>query len=342
MSLNSDQQSPERTDESGSDEPGPASERPLSLRITRVSEEAQGVRSFELRSVNGDVLPAFTAGAHLEVYPRDDLIRHYSLCNDPAERDRYEIAVLREGDGRGGSVAMHDDLQEGAILKVSTPRNHFPLAGREASFHLLIAGGIGVTPMMAMIAELEARNADFKMHYCTRSAERTAFAERLAPLVEEGRVVIHHDSGEPEQGLDLAATLGDFRPGMHVYICGPPGFMTAAMASVGAWPPHAVHTEYFTAAEPGADWEDHPFQIKLERSGVTLDVAADQSIVDVLRANGYDVETSCQEGYCGTCITRYLSGEPEHRDTVLDESDRRNYVMVCCARAQGPLLVLDI
>lgn len=312
------------------------------LDVACITQEAEDIKSFELRSPDGNPLPEFAAGAHLEVRLPDGMLRQYSLCNDPAERDRYLIAVLREQAGRGGSAAMHDTIKEGGRLTVSTPRNHFPLAGREANFHLLIAGGIGVTPMMAMIAELASRGADYKLHYCTRSPEKTAFTGRLGPLIDDGRAVLHHDGGDPAKGLDLAATLGDFRPGMHVYVCGPPGFMSAAMASVGAWPPHAVHTEYFTAAERDEDWEDTPFQIKLGHDGELLDVPADKSIVDVLRAHGRDVETSCEEGYCGTCITRYLEGDPEHRDTVLDDSDHAKYVMVCCARSNGPVLVLDM
>lgn len=321
---------------------GEAGKATMKVRVKAITREADGISSFELVDPAGRDLPAFTAGAHIDVYPGDDLMRQYSLCNDPAERHRYLIAVLREEDGRGGSVAMHDSVGEGSELTISEPRNHFSLAGREASFHLLIAGGIGVTPMMAMVATLEAEGKDYILHYCTRSPERTAFRDRLAPLIEKGRVVLHHDNGDPSKGLDLAATLGDFRPGMHCYFCGPPGFMSAAMASVGAWPPHAVHKEYFTAAERDGEWEDLPFQVKLARSGEVLDVPAERTIIEVLRAQGLDVETSCEEGYCGTCLTRYLEGEPEHRDTVLDDADKEEFVMICCARTRGGLLVLDL
>lgn len=328
---------------SGADTDSDRSEFPV--RVAQTVQEAADIRRFELVRPDGGELPAFSAGAHIHVRLGEDLTRQYSLCNDPAERHRYEIAVLREQDGRGGSKAMHDTVGEGDLLSISGPDNHFPLAGREATFHLLLAGGIGVTPMMAMITELERRGGDYLMHYCTRAPEKTAFAERLAPLVAAGKVVLHHDGGDPAKGLDIAATLAEHRPGMHLYVCGPSGFMSAANAAVGAWPPHAVHQEYFTAAELSEEdkaWDAKPFEVRLARSGETLEIPAGQSIVEVLRAHGYDVETSCEEGYCGTCLTRYVDGDPVHRDTVLDEGDRKSYVMICCARARNGTLVLDL
>jgi vanillate O-demethylase ferredoxin subunit len=316
----------------------------LALRVVSVTPEAQDIVSVELAHPDGEQLPAFTAGAHIDVHLADGLTRQYSLCNAPAERHRYLVAVLNEPSGRGGSQAMHR-LQPGDIVTVSGPRNNFALAGREASFHLLLAGGIGVTPMMAMIAELKARKADFRLHYCTRNKERTAFLRRLKPLIKQGKVVLHHDDGDPARGLDIAAMLAAPVPGQHVYVCGPAGFMAVAKASVGAWPPHAVHFEHFIAValtEEEAAWDKVPFKIKIKKTGEVFDVPADCSIVNALRTHGIGVETSCEDGYCGTCITRYVEGEPVHRDTVLSEGERKNYVMVCRARARSPTLVLDI
>jgi vanillate O-demethylase ferredoxin subunit len=228
------------------------------------------------------------------------------------------------------------------VLLVSPPRNHFPLAGSEARFHLLLAGGIGITPMLAMIAEIERRASPWHMHYCTRSPARTAFLDRLRPLIAAGKVELHHDDGDPARSLDLKKTLATFEVGTHVYYCGPPGFMSAAKAGVGAWPPFNVHCEYFTTAEGRPDAHNAPFRIKIKRSGQVLEVPADRSIVAVLRDNGYEIETDCEDGYCGTCITPYLEGEPEHRDTVLSEDERKRYAMICCARARSPMLVLDL
>lgn len=315
----------------------------LIVRIQSVVRETDDILRLELVDPSGSELPVFTAGAHLDVHIADGLIRQYSLSSDPADRHRYEIAVLNERAGRGGSKALHETAKPGLTWTVSMPRNHFPLI-EGASRHLLIAGGIGVTPMMAMIATLEAREADWRMHYCTRAPEKTAFPARLKPLIDAGKVIMHHDGGDPSKGLDIPATLRSVVPGTHLYYCGPPGFMAAVTEAASHWPKDSVHCEYFTAPtdRPAVAQANEPFQIKLKSSGKVLDVPADKTIVQVLRDNGIDVDTSCEEGYCGTCLTRYLDGEPEHRDTVLDDNDRAQYLMVCCARSRSPLLVLDL
>jgi ferredoxin-NADP reductase len=317
----------------------------FAVRVNAIREEADGIRSFEFVSPDGSDLPPFTAGAHLHVHLDDKISRQYSLCNDPAERHRYVVAVLREENGRGGSKLMHDSISEGQEVWISGPENHFALADRAVNFHLLLAGGIGVTPMMAMIEELERRGHDYRMHYCTRGPERTAFLDRLAPRIEAGKVVLHHDGGDPARGLDVKATLAEHRIGMHLYACGPAGFLQAVNSSVGAWPPHTVHQEYFTAREMTEEekaWDTKPFQVKIASTGAVIDIPAGRSIVDVLRDYGINVQTDCQEGYCGTCITHYVEGDPVHRDTVLDDTDREDYVMICCARARSDLLVLDL
>jgi vanillate O-demethylase ferredoxin subunit len=312
----------------------------LDTRVTQVRREAEDIVSIELADAAGEALPPFEPGAHVDVHVAGGFLRQYSLCNDPAERHRYVIAVLREPNGRGGSATLYG-IKPGEMLTVSYPRNHFPLAGREAQSHLLLAGGIGVTPMMAMVAALKARGAEYRMHYCTRSPERTAFLDRLGPDIEAGRVVLHHDGGDPSKGLDIAALLASYRLGTHLYYCGPASFMNGVKNATGAWPPHTVHFEYFTAPEHEA-YDNAPFQIEIAGTGQLFDVPASESIVDVLRANDFSIDTDCREGYCGTCITRYLKGEPEHRDTVLSEKERKNYVMICCARAKVSPLVLDL
>lgn len=315
----------------------------LDVRLAKITPETSDISAFEFTHPDGADLPPFTAGAHIEVHLGDGQVRSYSLCNDPAERHRYVVAVLREQDGRGGSLAMHDRLKAGDTVTISGPRNHFALAGREATFHLLLAGGIGVTPMVAMIAELEARGAQWHMHYCTRSPERTAFRDQLAPYVAAGKVTLHHDGGDPSRGLDLAGALGDFAPGTHVYFCGPAGFMTAAKGSVGAWPPHAVHFEHFTAPEDdGTVHSNSAFRVKLKNSGKEVEVPADKSILEVLRDEGLTIDSECEDGFCGTCITRILAGEPDHRDSVLSDGERKTYMMICCSRAKGDVLKLDL
>ncbi|MCL4768046.1 MAG: PDR/VanB family oxidoreductase [Hyphomicrobiaceae bacterium] len=314
------------------------------MRITDVIDEAEGIRSFRLQAENGGELPPFTPGAHINIRLGAGLVRQYSLAGDSADNGTYRVAVLREDQGRGGSKAIHA-VVAGDTLGISTPRNNFPLAGFEASFHLLIAGGIGITPMLSMIAELERRKAEWLLHYCTRSRERTAFREELQPLVEAGKVVLHHDGGDPAKGLDIAALLAEYQPGHHVYVCGPKGMMQIAKAAVGAWPPHCVHFEHFAATEltsEDAAWDKKPFKIKIARTGQVVNVPARVGAVDALRNAGYEIETSCLEGYCGTCITRYTEGDPVHRDTVLSAADRKSYVMLCRARSRSRMLVIDI
>lgn len=317
----------------------------LHARLHAIVLEADGIATFEFRHAGRGELPAFTAGAHIDVHIRPGCVRQYSLCNDPRERHRYVVAVLREEAGRGGSKAMHDELRIGQSVTLGAPRNFFPLAA-DARRHLLVAGGIGVTPMMAMAAELEAQHREFFLHYCTRSPERTAFRERVESLAGAGRAAIHHDGGEPSRGLDLRALLGRHEAGTHLYYCGPAGFMQAAGAAAAHWPPGNVHAEHFTAPASGGSAAGQAansrFQVRLARSGLDLDVPADKSIVDVLREHDVFIETSCTQGYCGTCLTRYLAGEPEHRDTVLDDDDRREFVLVCCARSRTPTLELDL
>lgn len=314
-----------------------------SVRVGAITREAEDILSFELVDPAGRDLPWFTAGAHIDVHIGDGMVRQFSLCNDPSERHRYVIAVLKEPDGRGGSRALHDTVRPGGLLSVSEPRNYFPLA-EDAAHHLLLAGGIGVTPMMAMVEALEAKGADYFLHYCARAPENTAFLDRLRPLVDAGRVALHHDGGDPRRGLDIDATLKNPEPGTHLYYCGPPGFMSAAASAVVHWPEGTVHFEYFTAPEDGAagDRENTPFQVKIASTGDVFGVPADKTIVEVLREAGLPIDTSCEDGYCGTCLTRYLEGEPEHRDMVLDDEDRAEFVLICCARAKTSLLVLDL
>src|SRR6185312_15298600 len=208
-------------------------DRTLNLRVRAIRHETPDIAAFELVDPEGRELPPFTAGAHIDVRVADKIQRQYSLCNDPGERHRYEIAVLKERNGRGGSLGMHA-IAEGQSLSVSSPVNRFPLAGREARFHLLLAGGIGVTPMMAMIAELEAKQRPWKMHYCTKSREGSAFMNRLEPFIAAKKVEVHHDNGDPKKGLDIARAVSAFEIGTHLYFCGPPGFMSAAKNAVGA------------------------------------------------------------------------------------------------------------
>lgn len=314
------------------------------LVVKRIELLAQDIRSFELVHPDGQDLLPFTPGAHLDFHLPDGQIRQYSLCSDPRERQRYVIAVLREAGGRGGSVVMHDQVREGDRVEIGGPRNNFPLAEEGVERHLLLAGGIGVTPMMAMVARLQAQGASFSMHYCTKSPEHTAFKDQLSGLVADGRVALHHDGGNPADGLDIAGALATPPPGTHLYYCGPAGFMAAAKQASEHWPKGTVHFEYFSvdeAVEAAAPAPDG-FQVRIASTGATFFVPADKTIVQVLAEQGIEVETSCESGLCGTCITRYLEGDIDHRDMVLDDDEQSEYLTVCCSRSKGPLLILDL
>ncbi len=315
----------------------------MTLRITQIVFEAENILRYVLTDPAELPLSPFSAGAHIDLHLPGGLVRPYSLCSDPTDRSRYDVAVLRDEKGRGGSKAVHDTLRAGALITVSTPRNQFPLVDA-ATRHLLLAGGIGVTPMIAMILELERLGQPYEMHYCTRAPEVTAFRDFLAPRIQNGSVIIHHDGGDPAQGLDIGALLKDPQAGTHLYYCGPGGFMDAVKGASAHWPKGTVHFEYFSApADPvvvvGGNAE---FQVKIRDTGDVFDVPADKSIVSVLRENGYAIDTQCEEGFCGTCMTRYVEGEPDHRDLVLDDDDRGQFLLICCSRAKSPVIVLDI
>lgn len=329
----------------------------LTARVLSIRYEAENINSFELVAPDGAELPPFSAGAHIDLHLDNGKVRQYSLCNDPTERHRYVVAILRDFSGRGGSVAIFEKVRPGGTLTISAPRNHFPLA-TSASTHMLVAGGIGVTPMMAMLAQLEAEGADFVLHYCARTPGKAAFRERLEKSGVADRLHFHYDGGDPSKGLDVELLLRDRAPGTHLYYCGPPGFMAAVRRASAHWPNEAVHYEYFTpgrstppdpstearppaALGPGAD-TPIDFQIKIKSTGALYSVPNGKTIVQVLRECGMDVETSCESGLCGTCRTRYLEGEPEHRDFVLDDVEKKEYLLICCARSKSRLLVLDL
>lgn len=235
---------------------------------------------------------------------------------------------------------------------ISKPRNNFPLA-TNAKRHLFLAGGIGITPIMAMIHELKSAGGHFELHFSARTPERTAFAEELAPLVKAGRAFIYHDEGDLSRGLKIADLLKEYCEGTHLYYCGPSGYMAAVKAAAAQWPAKALHCEYFTAPvalvseqlETVRRTEDaiaFGFQVKVNSTDAVYDIPNDKSIAIVLRENGIDVVTSCENGLCGTCRTRYLAGAPEHRDYILSEEEKIREVLICCARSRTPLLILDL
>ncbi|GAB3494148.1 PDR/VanB family oxidoreductase [Curvibacter fontanus] len=317
----------------------------LQLLVRQIRREAVGIHSYELVHPQGQALPAFTAGAHIDVHLGAGLVRQYSLSNAPSERHRYVIAVLREEQGRGGSRALHDEVAVGQLVGVSAPRNHFELRPglRRA---ILLAGGIGITPLKAMAHALAEQGVAHTLHYCVRDADRVAFADELHALRSEGRAQLHLDGGKPADGLDIPALLREPEAGTHVYYCGPAGFMAACRQATAHWPEGSVHCEHFKAPEPDAAAGAVPagsFRAQIASSGLILLVPAHQSLADALIEAGAALDTSCVSGLCGTCKVGYRSGEVEHQDHILSETEQRSCLTPCVSRGKaGDLLVLDL
>jgi ferredoxin-NADP reductase len=323
----------------------PAAGNTLELMVRQIRFEGKGINSYEFVDPAGGSLPPFTAGAHIDVHLTGSLVRQYSLSNAPSERHRYVIGVLRDEAGRGGSKAVHETWRVQDRVRVSVPRNNFELAA-DARKVILLAGGIGVTPLKAMAHRLEEAGIDYEMHYCARDESCTAFASELAAIKAGGRLHFHFDQGDPAQGLDIAALLREPEADQHVYYCGPGGFMKACAAASGHWPAGTVHFEHFKVPERAASDSVAAavgeFIVKIASTGQMIPVASDQSIADALEDAGVTVETSCRAGLCGTCKVRYLSGEVEHNDCILDDAEKHEYLTACVSRATSPELVLDL
>ncbi|WP_408278188.1 MULTISPECIES: PDR/VanB family oxidoreductase [Paraburkholderia] len=316
----------------------------LSMRVLRKTNEADGICSFELIAESGEELPAFTAGAHLDVQipGPENFVRQYSLANSPADRKRYLIGVLLDASGRGGSRSMHERVNEGDLLRVSPPKNHFPLVPDTRSA-LILAGGIGVTPLLAMAEELHRNHVSFDFHYAARSVARMAFRERLEKSPYRERVHFYLDDQSSGQPLNLTTILSTPNPGVHLYICGPRGFLDAAIgvAHASGWSEAQIHFEAFSNQVQEAG---DAFDLRLARSERIIRVGANEPVIHALSRNGIEVPTSCEQGVCGTCLTRVISGIPDHRDMYLtqQERERNDQFLPCCSRSRSSILVVDL
>ena len=315
----------------------------IEVEVTAICDAAEGVRAFTLAGADGAKLPHFTAGAHVDVHLPGGLIRQYSLCGDPDLGGDYEIAVLREPLSRGGSVAMHE-VQRGTRLRISAPRNLFPLE-EMAESTLLFAGGIGITPILAMAHRLHRLGRDFELHYCARTPARAAFLERLRALPFAACIAPHFSDGVEMQRLNAAALLANPAPGAHLYVCGPGGFMERVFSSARAagWPETHMHREYFSA--PAADGPGElAFAMEIASTGKVLNVPAGRTALQVLHNHGVDVAASCEQGLCGTCLIPILSGIPDHRDIYLTDEEHaaNDQFTPCCSRAKSAKLILDL
>jgi len=314
-----------------------------SVRIARKTTEAIDICCFELVDPDGKPLPSFSAGSHIDVHLPNGVVRQYSLANDPRDTHSYQIAVLLDANSRGGSTGMHA-LQVGTSIRISDPKNHFALA-HDSRHSILMAGGIGITPILCMAERLAHVGVSFDLHYCTRSLERTAFAERIRRSTFADCVHFHNDDGPADQKLDAGAAIGAPRDDVHLYVCGPTGFMDWILGAARAlgWPEDRLHREYFAGVAAKSD-DNGAFEVLLASSGTVIRVAPAQTVVAALAAAGVSVPVSCEQGVCGTCLTRVLEGTPEHRDMYLTDAEHAqgDQFTPCCSRSKTPRLVLDL
>lgn len=317
----------------------------LALRVTAIRDLAPRIRAFRLEDANGRELPSASPGSHIDLdlpLPAVDRRRSYSIVSCADTRDHYEIAVLRDERGRGGSVFMHERVRVGDVLSCSVPRNTFPLA-KDAASHLLVSGGIGITPILSMIRHLERAGAEYEAHCCARAPELMPYLDQLIAIAG-AKAHVYFDGGDPARGLDLVRLLAVPRAGRHLYVCGPSCMNEAAVeiAAQSGWPADAVHLENFAPPPPRA--QDREIEIVLARSGRTLIVPACKTILDALIEAGEDPIYDCKAGNCGVCATRVIEGIAEHRDNVLSEAEREGSreMCICVSRAVTARLMLDL
>jgi vanillate O-demethylase ferredoxin subunit len=316
----------------------------LQVRVRATTYEAQHILGFELVPLSpATALSAFTAGAHIDVHLPGGLLRSYSLLNDPQETHRYRIGVNRDAHSRGGSRHMHEQLRTGTLLTISTPRNLFAM-DETSPFNLFIAGGIGITPMLSMIARSQALGTPWRLHYAARTRQHAGFLDVLAAYQGQpgAEVQLNFDQEPGGQMLDLNAVISALPEGAHVYACGPQPLLAAYEQATASLPPARVHREYFAAKEAAAT--DGSYTVTLARSQRMLQIQPGQTLLDGLIAIGAEPTFSCQQGICGTCEVRVLEGTPDHRDMVLTESEQaaNDRMMVCCSGAKSARLVLDL
>ncbi|MBC2589507.1 MULTISPECIES: PDR/VanB family oxidoreductase [Rhodococcus] len=311
----------------------------IDVTVAEIIQESPTVRSFRLAKPDGSPLGTYLPGAHIDVVGPTSITRQYSLFSTPDAQDSFAFAVKREENSRGGSAALHE-VGVGDVLRISSPRNLLSIA-TDATHHVLVAAGIGITPMLSLARYMDVHGISFELHYFARSEKEAAFLPLLRDRCPE-KLRAHLGVARQDQDEILGTTFAGMDPGAHVYTCGPDGFMTKVVALAGRHvPAGSIHLENFHAAEQPDASENSAFEVELE--GETYQVPADRSIVEVLQENGCDVDTSCQEGICGTCIMQVLAGTPIHRDNVLTQSEKESgeIMAVCVSRAAGERLVLD-
>jgi tetrachlorobenzoquinone reductase len=315
----------------------------LQVRVKRISFEAESINSYELVAPGGGDLVRFTAGSHIDLHLSNGMIRSYSLVNDQAERSRYVIAVNKDAASRGGSSFVHEKLRAGDIVTISHPKNNFALT-ENAAHSVLIAGGIGITPLLSMIRRLERLGRSWELFYAARTRASAAFLDELNAFRPDIQANVHFnfDQEPPAKMLDLKAIVRSAPHDSHLYCCGPASMLEAFEAAATDRPADHVHVEYFKAREKPA--AEGGFEVKLARSGRTIAIPADKTILDAVLDAGIAVNYACTEGVCGTCETRVIEGVPDHRDLFLSQEEHAagRTMMICCSGSKSPTLVLDL
>jgi tetrachlorobenzoquinone reductase len=310
----------------------------IDVRLTAIRYAARDINLYEFSRVDGGVLPSFAPGAHIDLHLPNGIMRQYSLIECEAQPRCYVIGVKLDPQSRGGSKHLHREMRVGQALKISSPRNNFPLI-EAASHSILIAGGIGVTPIWCMWNRLQAAGKSAQLYYSSRSRQDVVFPDKT---MGKPHIVVHVDDENQGTTLDLQRILAEAPKNAHVYCCGPTPMLKAFELATTSWPPDQVHVEYFSSQVAAA--AEGGFTVELKRSGKEVKIEPGQTILQALTAMGIDAPYSCEEGVCGACMTKVLSGEPDHRDSVLTPAERASNkkIMICCSGSKSDRLVLDL
>ncbi len=310
---------------------------PVDMRLTAIRFAAQDTNLYEFRRPDGAALPSVEPGAHIDIHLPNSMMRQYSLVTADGDPSAYVVGIKRDRTSRGGSIFIHDQLRVGQVLKIGGPRNNFPLK-EDAAHTVLIAGGIGITPIWCMAQRLQKLGRSYELHYACRDRSEAAFMEEMQRLTQAR---LHFDV-EAGTFLDLKPIVANAPAGSHFYCCGPLPMLEGYEAATKALAPEQVHVEYFTAREEAAT--EGGYVVELRRSGLEFAIPEGRTILQVLRDGGVDVPYSCEEGVCGACETAVVSGQPDHRDNILTETERKasKTMMICCSGSKSPRLVLDL
>lgn len=313
----------------------------IDVLIKKKNIEANGIVSFELTNVDDKKLPEAAPGAHIDVLVSRDITRQYSIYNDSKKTNSYKIAVLKDPNSRGGSTALHENIKEGDVISISEPRNLFEL-NYDAPSYILVAGGIGITPILSMAEDLQFKNRSFSLHYFTRSRDRTAFYQQIISGDYADKSTFYFDGDETKS---FRQALLDANNQTHLYVCGPNGFMdfVFSAAKETGWLEARLHKEHFTAV-PTENAANQAFEVEIASSGVRFHIPENSSVFEVLDDAGIEINVSCEQGICGSCLTRVISGTPDHRDQFLssEEHAKNDKFTPCCSRSLTKTLVLDL